>query len=1102
MKWIGEKMGIRIVNGRQTASKSEKIYAEISECIHRGEDRLFLIVPEQFTLNAERNLIEKAGVEGLMNVDVLSLKRLAFRVYSEVGGLTRKKIDRHGRQMLLQKSINDQKNQLTVYKKSATKRGFLEHISQMISDFKQEDVKPEMLEDIQKEVADKTLLSAKLNDIQLIYQHFQTLLGEDRMDDDDEAVFLCQQIPKSSFLKGAKIWIYGFYTFSKHDFKILECLAHYVDTLTVTLTEDPDEAATDVMTFKIPKDTRETLYQIAGEFDLTYETVTLEKTINNQEIDFLEQNLFSYKPKRYPEIPQKCHFFQAKTPWEEVEYSASKLVALLRDGDFEPRDFVVLAPTAYTSMIKKIFTVYHIPFFLDEVTQITDNILIEALLTLLDAIQSRFYTYDLLAYCKYGFTGLSQEDVETLENYALRFGIKGTRWEKPFTKADDDDCLEALEALRNQLMQPILELSIVLKAKTNVEEKSRALITYFETIGVENKMDEIIQRLNDKDLFEEAGAYNQVWNVLMEVLDQMVVTMEPVAISLKEYIQILNSGLSTYDIGVIPKTQNVVNVTDLIRSRNSKMKVLMTFGLNEGVFPSEGKSIGLLSEKEREILREKTALNLVNNEDYHYLQENYALYCLFSSPTDHVYFSMANTDAEGNSLLPSPLVENLLTIFPKMPIEIGESKEIISSAKASLNGLIDYLKAPEDDLNWQIATQWYKTNPQYKPLYEACLKAVKYQGINDTLSSEQAQKLYYQEPFIMSTSISRLEKYGQCPFSHFVRYGLRPKERRDYKVDPVDIGNVMHELLDHLFKEIQQSGRQLATFTDAELQMMITKILHHILPDVREGVFDYEGATRYLIRKIRRMGFKTAKMAAKHLENGDFKFKESEKQFVDQLTFKEGKVQIQGKIDRIDLYTVNNKEYVKIIDYKTSNHRLDLSEIYYGISLQLLVYLEETLYLYKDAIPGGAFYFHVDDPMLKVDHMDKQTITDTLNQHFTMKGVYLDNDAVKEAIQKDKEFKIISSRDNKWSLDEFDTVLDFVKQRIRGMLEEIIHGKISVEPYQLKGKTGCDYCPYQDICQFDKRLPGKNYVYLKQIKRKDEFMETIKDKGGDHELDE
>ena len=1095
-------MGIRIVNGRQTASKSEKIYTEISECIHRGEDRLFLIVPEQFTLNAERNLMEKAAVEGLMNVDVLSLKRLAFRVYSEVGGLTRKKIDRHGRQMLLQKSINDQKNQLTVYKKSATKRGFLEHISQMISNFKQEDIKPEMLEDIQKEVADKTLLSAKLKDIQLIYQHFQTLLGEDRMDDDDEAVFLCQQIPKCSFLKGAKIWIYGFYTFSKHDFKVLECLARSVETLTVTLTEDPDEVAMDAMTFKIPKDTRETLYQIACDFDLTYETITLESIIKDQELSLLEKNLFSYQINSYPKVPQKCHFFQAKTPWEEIEYSASKLVALLRDGDFEPKDFVVLAPDSYTNMIKKIFTVYHIPVFLDEVTQITDNILIEALLTLLDAIQNRFYTYDLLAYCKYGFTGLSKEEVETLENYTLRFGIKGKRWETPFTKTDDDDCIEALEKSRNQLMRPVLDLKKALQAKTNVEEKSIALMTYLETIGVENKMDEIIQTLNDKNLFEEAAIYNQVWNVLMEVLDQMVVTMEDSPIALKDYIQILHSGLSTYDIGVIPKTQNVVNVTDLIRSRNSKMKVLIAFGLNEGVFPSEGKSIGLLSEKEREILREKTALNLVNNEDYHYLQENYALYCLLSSPTDHVYFSMANTDAEGGSLLPSPLIEKILAIFPKMPIEIGESKEIISSAGASLNGLIDYLKAPEDNLNWQIAAQWYKTHSQYKNLYDACLKAVHYQGINDTLSSEQAQKLYYQEPFILRTSISRLEKYRQCPFSHFVRYGLRPKERRDYKVDPLDIGNVMHELLDHLFKEIQQSGRQLATLTDEELQMMITKILHHILPDVREGVFDYEGSTRYLIRKVRRMGFKTAKMAAKHLTNGEFEFKESEKKFVDQLTLEEGQVQIQGKIDRIDLYTVNNKEYVKIVDYKTSNHRLDLSEIYYGISLQLLVYLEETLYLYQDAIPGGAFYFHVDDPMLKIDHMDTEAVAKALNQHFTMKGVYLDNDVIKEAIQKDQQFQIISSRDNKWSLDEFDTVLDFIKQRIRGMLAEIIHGKISVEPYQLKGKTGCDYCPYQDVCQFDKHLPGQKYVYLREIKQKDEFIKTIKDIGGDHELDE
>ncbi|MDO4288250.1 MAG: PD-(D/E)XK nuclease family protein [Eubacterium sp.] len=1103
-------MGIEIITGRQGKrypDKSREVYRQMGKALAAGEEKLLLIVPQDATLLAEQGLMDENGLEGLISAEVLSLERLGYRVFSEAGGLTRAFVDAHGVEMLLQKSVSEVAPELEVYKKSAAKLGFLDNICQFIGELKQNDIAPQDLETFLETMTGGRILEKKLRDILKIYSRFKENLGEERLDREDRAALVAEMIGQAEFLKGARIWIDGFESFSFLNFKIIEALARAAKSITMTLTCDINPTVGDASAFSVPLETLEWMRGIAGRTGQSFEVTTLSAGRGPQDaLEALECQLFSYAPAAFGGNPETIEVVQRVNPWEETEACARKIAALVRDQGLSYGEIVVLAGDmkVYGSQIKRIFGAAGLPFFMDASVSITDNHFIEAVLAAMETVQRGFLYEDIFSFVKTGFAPISGKAAEDLENYVIEFGIKGQAWEKDFVRESVNPALalEEVNAAREAVAAPLLAFSKALKSAKTCEEKIRELFDFLEGIGVQARLEDYMALLRDAGDYETMGWYNQIWNILLEVFDQAAQTMGEVAMDLGTFIDILKGGLHSYTIGVIPQRRDVVEVTDLLRSRTRSMRALLVLGFNEGNIPSTGQTAGLLSEQERLRLKDKN-FALQNSGSYIRAQEEFAIYNILARPRDYLWISYAMMDAEGGSLGLSPLLGRLKLVFPELKIhsaletEQGIPWELVSTPRGTLGAVMGYFRelrrggSVDDERRqlWQSVGRWYRESEAYKADYAHIRRALDYGGVDDKMDPGRAIRLF-KSP--LNVSISRLEQYRRCPYAHYVHYGLAPSPRPEYRVETPDIGAVLHGVIDGVCKESARMGVAVKDLTPEQSDALVERLLGELLPQVKHQVFSSSGQYQYLGRRLNRVGKRTVQMLVKQLRQGSFDFKFSEQDFLREFSLPSGHhLRLKGIIDRLDLYIREQGKYVKVIDYKSGAKKINLGEIYYGLSLQLLVYMDAGLSLIpgEELIPGGTFYFHVNDPLVLVDQMDPEKITAEINKEFRLNGLYLDDPEVLTAINGDAGMpEVLSVRyaDYKMSLEEFEALLAYVKGLVVEMGEKILGGDVAIRPYKKGQTTGCLYCDYRGICQFDASVGRAAYEVLdNKIKKKD-----------------
>lgn len=1117
---------IEIITGRQGKrypNKSRRIYREIGDCLKDGEKKLFLIVPEDATLLAEQGLMAENHLEGLINAEVFSLERLGYRVLSKAGGANRKFVDEHGKEMLLQKSIAEVSDSLLVYGSSASKLGFLDNICRFISELKQNDLKAEDLEALLSEMPEGRMLRQKIEDVLKIVRSYNENLGASCMDQEDLMAFTAEMIGQADFLSGAKIWIDGFESFSFLNFKIIEALAERASSITMTLTCDPDPNVPDASAFEVPMETLQWMQGMAKRLGKSFKITHLEGETNlRDDLTYLEGQLFSYCPVPFKEEPEKIEILQRMNPWEEVESCAVKIAALVRDHGFRYRDITVLTGDleTYGGLISRIFSGAELPYFMDESVNVTDNHFVEAVLAALETVTRGFLYEDIFSFIKSGFAPVLPEESEDLENYVIEFGIRGKKWEQPFEKesVDPSISLEKVDQDRNRIIKPLSELSKALKKGKTCREKTSALFEFLEKIEVQRRLEAYTEMLRTAGEYETMGWYNQIWNILLEVFDQAVQAMGDMEMDSETYIEILKGGLHSYKVGVIPQRRDVVEVTDLLRSRTRSMRALFILGFNEGVIPSSGQSSGILTEQERLRLKERN-FPLQNSGSYMRAQEEFAIYNIMAKPEDFLSVSYSMMDSEGSSLGLSPLLGRLKLVFPKLSVrsaleEQADPLEQVSTPGATLGGAADYfrqLRRGEDQISepdkalWQAVGRWYLNNDRYRGDYEQLKKALQYGGVDDQMAPGRAVKLF-QNP--LAASISRLEQYRKCPYAHYIRYGLNPVKRQEYTIEAPDIGEVLHGVIDGVCKESAKMGIDVKTLSEEQSDALVERLLNEMLPEVRHQVFSSTGQYRYLERKLTRVSKKTVRILIKQLRQGSFDFKCSEQKFLREFDLPSGgKLKLKGIIDRLDLYTRENGTYVKVIDYKSGPKSLNFGEVYYGLSLQLLVYMDAGLLLIpgEKMIPGGTFYFHVDDPLLKVKSLTPEEVESEMNKHFRLNGLYLDDPVVIAAMngdEDDPDVLSLKSSDSRLSMEDFEGLLDYVKGLVIEMSEQILGGDVAISPIKRGDQTGCDYCDYRGVCQFDVSIGKAAYEVLETGIRKKDLMERIEKGEGDDEVDE
>lgn len=1132
-------MGITYITGRAAVGKSHFIMSQMKERLQQGEDHpLILIVPEQFTLQAERDLIEKQQLNGIMRAEVLSFTRLAYRVFNEVGGLTKTPINEIGKNMIIKKILEESSRHLTIYKSTAKQDGFVSKLNDMICEFKQQGITPIDLSLGIEKVEEDSILKMKLEDISFIYSKFNSYLGNRYVDNEDHLNLLIESLEKASFLEEAEIWIDGFHVFTPQTLKIIEKLLLKANDVYITFTMELKGKEWDKDLFRVSQNTFLRIRNIVQQLNISEEILDFDvNKVNSaeksKEIVHIEKEFFRYPYQQYKGEMENLKVFAGANLYSEIEHVAAEIRGLVRDKDYRYKDIAVVSGNfeGYREMIKRAFEEHGIPYFMDEKRSIMDHPIIELILAAMETIIKNYQYKDIFRLIKTGFTDLSKDEGEILENYTLQYGIRGMKWLEDFDRGEEEE-LKKLNTIRVKVIDPLEKFQKRIYKNKNPKEITEGLFAYLQDMNIQEKLDLWIEDLKDKGRFDYVNENTQIWNTVMEIFDQIYEILEDSKISLKEYYKLLETGFSTCEIGVIPSTIDQVLVGNLERSRSHDIKGLFIVGVNDGILPSLHGEEGVLLDHERKSL-EELGLELAASGDTKLFQENFSIYSAFSKPREYLWLSFALGDEEGKAKRPSILIDRFKKLFPKLKIEgdaikgIDNQLHLVSSPTSTFKYLTENLRLymdnkPFDEFWWDVY-DWYLHQPQWQEKNNLMLEGLFHENQVKYIDKSKIKELYN---LPIRTSVSRLESFVNCPFSHFVTYGLNPKERREYEIKGPDLGKIFHYSMEQFAKKTKENKINWLEMDRFQCEEMMDEVMQKLAEDFQYGVMLSTHRYKYLVNRLTRVSKKALWTLVEHIKNGEFVPYGHEVIFGEGCTIpaiaielEDGEViYLEGRIDRVDILREEEDNYFKIIDYKSGNKQFSLSDVYYGFQLQLMVYLEAVMALkdkFKDKNnhPAGVFYFKIHDPIIKTPDKAIEVIEKEINKELKMKGLVVKDlkiiKAIDKAIEKNSDIipvalnqdESIGKRSSVATEEDFQGLINHIKNLIKEIAKEMLKGNVKIQPCKKGKQISCQYCDYLAICQFDSVFEDNKYRVIKELKP-EEVLEKIRKEGDvNEELD-
>jgi len=1140
-------MSIRFVYGRAGTGKSKFCIDEIKDRIDENEEnKLILLVPEQYTFNTENKILKLIGERALLRTEVLSFKKMAHEVFEECGGRVKEIIKESGRNMLIHRVINENMDSLDYFKKISREYGFNEIVSSIISEFKKYNVDIEDLHKIDEKM-DNFELIKKLKELAIIYESFNSKMHENYIDGDDELTLLIKKLLENHIYKGTEIWIDEFTSFTPQQLDVVRLLAKRCKRVTITLCMDnkslDDKDITDV--FNIIKNTEDKILKIMKENNIAYDKpVYLNNDIPHRfkdklELMHIEKYFFTYPFNEYEKSCNNVTLYKANNIYDEVERVAKSITELVRNNGYRYKDIAVVCRNIddYEKITSVIFNEYDIPYFLDKKIQLLSNPLIILISSAFEILFKNWSYESLFKYLKSGLVGIDNSYIDILENFILEHGIKGYKWtveeiisEKWFNNSEELTNEKILVSeLMEQIRIPLMTFHNKINGKYKVKDICAAIYEFLIDIKAFERIGNWIEEFEEIGLEDKVKEYSQVENIVIDILDQAVDVIGEEILDSFEFFKILNSGFTNEEIGVIPVALDQVNIGDIARIKGIDVKVLYIVGINDGMLPSSRREEGILSDRDREILSE-IGVNLASTTRNKVFEEQFLLYTALTISSEYLMLSYPMADFEGKSLRPSIVIPRIKKVLPNLIEDSAiydsrNKKNKISkviSPIPTFNELILALRRDFDkediESYWPEVYSWFKENKNFKEKVQNIFKGLTYSNVGDKVAKKKLRKLYQNEMGKLVFSVSRLEKYAECPFSYFVQYGLKAKNRKVYEFTPPDLGSFVHEMLDSFTNKVKTEGILWSELDSEKCRDIVSNIIDKKLNGESNSILNSTKKFKYLTQRFKRVLSKSVSVIANQIGKGEFEVFKTEFNFGSfssgeaitlDLESKE-KVYLQGRIDRIDTLDLDGETYIRIIDYKTGAKKFDLNEIYYGLQMQLLVYLDALIknskyILDKQARPGAVLYFKIDDPIIKgKKEMTTEEVEGEVLAALKMKGLILKDARVVKAMDKDIEgyslvipaaFKAdgeFKANSDVVTEDEFNLLREYVNKKMIELCEDMLSGDIKILPTKHSNRTHCEYCDFSAICQFDTSIKDNKYKIIMK-KPQNDIWNNIKD---------
>lgn len=1121
-------MPLHFIFGASGAGKSHYIYQKIiQESMEHPGRQYLVLVPEQFTMQTQKELVMMHPKKGILNIDVLSFERLAYRVLEETGESCAQVLEETGKSLVLRKVSQEKKKELKILGEKMKKQGYISQMKSMVSELKQYEVTKEDMDLMLDYAKNKPELYYKLKDISVLYRGFFDYLEGNFITQEEVLEVLGRMAGKSGKLAGSVMVLDGYTGFTPIQLQLLERILPLCETMYVTVTMDdrldPYRPGSPHHLFHLSRETVSKLCKLAGAAGSQIEETWVKENGRfsaNKPMAFLERNLFRFRKEVYTEEQQAVHIRESRNPAREMEETALMIRRLMREEGYRCRDFAVITGDmeTYADHAARAFDKFDIPCFIDRKKSVFMNPFVEFLRSAVDMLLENYSYESVFRLLRCGLLDLPCRDMDWLENYVLGMGIRGFRkWQEEWVlhyRGEKPEEVPEIDRIRQQLMDTLAPFTEQMKTrKGTVRERVLAFYEFITACGIQEKLDRSGKAFAKENAMDRAKEYEQIYPMVMDLFDKMTEVLGEEKVSLREFKELLEAGLSEVKIGIIPPSSDQVLVGDMERTRLKDIRVLFFVGVNDGKIPREDAAGKILSDLNREDLKASSVALAPTYRENLYTQRFY-LYLNMTKPSDKLYLSYSRADDGGEPMTQSFLIGAVRKLFPALVLERPFEDAVwdVENPKSALAylawGFKEILER-EPSLLWKELFSWYQKQDAWKQTMENMVEGAFRINPEDEIGRSVARALY---GTTLENSATRLELFAQCACAHFMAYGLELKERARYEFSPMDMGNVLHSGLESFAKKMHQRGLSWTALDEVQMDEMAEDCVEEVVSYYGNTVLKSSARNEYMVSRVKRMMKRTIWALTKQMEQGAFTPSRFEVSFamadslesINIALSKEEKMKLLGRIDRVDTCEEEDKVLVKVIDYKSGNTSFDLLALYHGLQLQLVLYMNAAMELEqrnhpdKQVVPAGIFYYNIKDPVVeKVEEEDPEALNRRILKELRMNGLASSDRGVLEKLDENLSANGTSSlcvpvtinkdgslsrNSSAVSPEQFRLISNYVNQKMKEIGRRILAGEAETQPYEMGKRNACQYCPYKGACGFDEKTAGYHYRRLNPLK--------------------
>ena len=1096
---------VNIYYGRESEDRSRFMFEKMS-------GRSVVLVPDQATLEIEKDAFSFLGVKGFIDIEILGFSRLFDRVLDECGRDRRTLIDKYGRHMLLADILEKNKDRLSIYRNHDRMPGFIEMVNNFLAQIRQNNITCDDLAAICESVDRNSLLYMKLTDLVIIYGEYESALSGKYIDSENFIDTVTERMKDCSWLKERVFWIYGFDTLTEKNCDVLRQLIAVCPQVNFVVTAGRGGRDDDL--FSLTECLMRRISELAKEAgsDAVSEKITGYERKRSSALAHLERELYSM-PYRTSQECEGITLVSAGSKYGEAESAAAYITGLVRDRGLRYSEIALICNSMEKDLpaISRVFSRYGIPLFVDAKKNIWENRIVTFVVSALGTVSEGYDNRHIFSMLKTGLTEFERNEIEELENYVLRYRIRGSSWRKEFTMGQDEYSPEefaSLEDTRRRLMEILSEFEEDFKKDRKTGKRVRALYRFMtDKMDIPGKIKKEVERLTENGYTDEAAHTSQIWNILADLLLQIDELTGENECRNGDLLKLLEAGIEQAQTGIIPQTADGVSVGTCQRSRLGRIRALVVMSADEGSLPMNSSSQELLNNDELEALAEKD-ISIVRLDRVRDSEEALGIYRTFSAPSEYLWIGTSLVDISGGAVKPSPLISTLRGIFPGLKAEpdifnSGNPIDMISGPESTLEHLASALRdgaegRPVDDVFCQAAG-WFRENSRHS--LDIIENGLFYSAKIDRADRKKVLPLYMKGRDTLKLSPSGLEKYGRCPFDFFISYGLSPKERRVFEMAGREIGDVYHHILMEMSKELTEEGVPLTgensrwmTVTEEEFDSMMSRIIEAESEGYSQGLLSFSNEEKYRTQRLAKIVREAGWILISQMRRGRVKEAAFEERFGEgrkippvEVDTDAGRIYIEGIIDRIDVLP---DESIKIIDYKTGNDTFSSAEAKAGWKLQLMIYLKAGLqYKNIERKPAGVFYFKIREAGRELTGSQEGGVS---LKDYKLEGAVVNDPVAINSIAGDftgysdilylrngKDGIAGTSDDRLFEPDRFSELMRQVDEKIKELCDGIVSGEISPAPKKNgRDRTSCTYCRCRGICRFDTGFEDCRYEWI------------------------